>query len=305
MAFDAAWDERVRSAAFAKLRLLSDASGGVVTWSDIEDGFSFEGSRILFKNRQRGIYKPKVLDAALSITTTYRADSASLPYDDHSGADGYMRYKWEKTDPLLWTNQALRVALEEGVPLIWFVGIAVGLYKPIFPVFLVDEEPGLHQFVVALDEAQQERWSGADAADIPLLREYAEDVAKRRLHQPLFRARVLTAYGSQCGICSLRYPELLDAAHIRADSEGGKPVVTNGISMCKIHHAAYDSHLLGINSDYQVKIRPDVLDDSDGPTLRHAIQGLHDSPLHVPRRRAAKPDRDLLAERFEVFLRAS
>ena len=82
-------------------------------------------------------------------------------------------------------------------------------------------------------------------------------------------------------------------------------MVTNGISMCKIHHAAYDSHLLGISPDYQVKIRPDVLIDSDGPTLRHAIQGLHDSPLHVPRQRAAKPDRDLLAERFKMFLKAS
>ena len=82
-------------------------------------------------------------------------------------------------------------------------------------------------------------------------------------------------------------------------------MVTNGISMCKIHHAVYESHFLGIDPDCRVKIRPEVLDDSDGPTLRHASQSLYESPFPVLRRQAAKPDRDLLAERLEVFLKAS
>ena len=252
-----------------------------------------------------GIHKPKVLGAALSISTAFAVDPTSRPYDDDPGPDGFMRYKWDGQDPQRYTNRALRLACEQQLPLIWFQGVARSTYLPIFPVYLVAEEFDEKQFVVALDEEQRMRWRESDVIDLSLHRQYAEVLAKRRLHQPVFRARVITAYESRCGICTLRYPELLDAAHIKADSDGGESVVTNGISMCKIHHAAYDSDLLGISPDYQVKIRPDVLDDSDGPTLRHAIQGLHDTPLHVPRQQAAKPDPHLLAERFEVFLRAS
>ena len=79
----------------------------------------------------------------------------------------------------------------------------------------------------------------------------------------------------------------------------------NGISLCKLHHSAYDNNLLGIDPDYRVQIRRDVLDDYDGPTLRHSIQEVHESKLSLPRHRNARPDRQLLAERFEVFCRAS
>jgi putative restriction endonuclease len=75
--------------------------------------------------------------------------------------------------------------------------------------------------------------------------------------------------------------------------------------MCKIHHAAYDNDLLGIDPDYQVRIRPDVLDEADGPTLRYALQELHGIVLALPERRAARPDRELLGERYERFLLAS
>ena len=303
--FDVSQDRELRESAFAYLRSLILRSGGLVHRYELLGGFSFRGERFPLRHPQMGIHKPKVLEAALSISTAYAADPSSRPYDDHPGPDGFMRYKWDGSDPQRYTNRALRLSCERQLPLVWFQGVAPSTYLPIFPVYLVAEELDEMQFVVALDEGQRMRWKESEIIDLSIHRQYADVVAKKRLHQPVFRARVITAYESRCGICTLRYPELLDAAHIKADSDGGEPVVTNGISMCKIHHAAYDSNLLGIDADYQIKIRPDVLDDSDGPTLRHAIQGLHGSPLHVPGQRAAKPDRDLLAERFEVFLKAS
>jgi predicted restriction endonuclease len=41
----------------------------------------------------------------------------------------------------------------------------------------------------------------------------------------------------------------LDAAHIVADRDElfGQPVVPNGIPLSKIHHAAFDAHLIGID----------------------------------------------------------
>ena len=304
MGFDAELDTELRLSAFAYLRNLMTHTGGLVHWDDLRNGFTFRG-RGFSLWAQQGIHKPKTLDAALSITTTYARSPAHRPYDDHPGPDGYMRYKWEGTDPQRYTNRALRAACERQLPLVWFQGVAPGMYLPVLPVYVVDEEPGLHQFVVALDEQQRNEWQRARTEDLSLSREYAHRVTNTRLHQPLFRARVLAAYSSQCGVCSLRHPELLDAAHIKPDADGGEPVVPNGISMCKLHHAAYDNNLLGINPDYRVQIRSDVREEVDGPTLRYAIQSLHGASLHLPRRRAAQPDRDLLAERFEAFLRAS
>jgi len=54
-------------------------------------------------------------------------------------------------------------------------------------------------------------------------------------------------------ICPSRgEPRLLDAAHIvmDADEQLGQPVVSNGLPLTKIHHAAVDAHLIGIDPDY-------------------------------------------------------
>ncbi|HQO67030.1 MAG TPA: HNH endonuclease signature motif containing protein, partial [Spirochaetales bacterium] len=100
----------------------------------------------------------------------------------------------------------------------------------------------------------------------------------------------------------LNHPELLDAAHIIPDSdERGTPIVTNGLSLCKIHHAAYDQGILGIDADYSVHIREEILLERDGPMLKHGIQELDGSTLIVPRHADERPDRDRLAERYSRF----
>lgn len=136
-------------------------------------------------------------------------------------------------------------------------------------------------------------------------RRYAERIARVRLHQPEFRGRVLVAYERKCRVCDLRHPELLDAAHIFPDGEPlGQPVVPNGISLCKIHHAAYDENLVGIDPDYRVHVNEGLLRDTDGPMLKHGIQEMHGRLLSLPNRRADLPDRERLALRFEGFLSA-
>lgn len=253
---------------------------------------------------QRGIRKPRMLTAALSFRTVHAASPGERPYDDSPGADGFLRYKWRGSNPDHPENVALRTACARSLPMIWFQGIASGIYLPIYPVWLAGEEPEHLQFVVALEEEQLADWRALAPVDLRLRRRYATRVVEARLHQPVFRARVLNAYDSRCAVCRFKHPELLDAAHIRADRDGGEPVVTNGIAMCKIHHAAFDENFLGIDPDYRVQIRADLLAESDGPTLRHALQELHETKLILPARRTARPDRDLLAERFDSFRKA-
>jgi putative restriction endonuclease len=99
--------------------------------------------------------------------------------------------------------------------------------------------------------------------------------------------------------------ELLDAAHIIPDRDPmGEPVVSNGLSMCKIHHAAYDGNFLAVRPDYTVEIRGDILKENDGPMLKHGLQGLHNTKIILPARKQLRPNQNLLETRYNIFIKA-
>ncbi|MGA1344996.1 MAG: HNH endonuclease [Ilumatobacteraceae bacterium] len=275
-------------------------------------GFMWEGRPVRLVGTQTGIWRVKgVSDAAISIMTAYVPDGERRPYEDSYGLDDLLRYKWRGTDAMLADNVWLRRAMELRLPLIWFIGVdyAPGtktqVFLPQFPVYLVDEEPEHHQFVVAVD-GQQTLPRSASAEVIDITRRYNTSIAKVRVHQPVFRQAVLIAYERRCAVCRLPFQELLDAAHIKSDAEGGAATVTNGLSLCKIHHGAYDRDIIGISPDYRIHVRESVLQTFDGPTLQHSIKEMHGERLRqLPSATRQRPDRDLLAERFERFSRAS
>lgn len=285
---------------------LEAQGGGYVSARDLNT-FEFEGKRTALLQHMKGIRVVAGSEAALTIRTTFRLRPEDRPYADDVGSDGYPRYKWMGTNPDASDNAALRRAMVLRKPLIWFYGVGRAVFRALYPVWLADEEPDQHQFVVALTEDLRAQW-GHDflhPVDEALRREYVDTVVKRRLHQPQFRHRVLAAYARQCALCRLRHTRLLDAAHIKEDRDGGEPIVPNGVAMCAIHHRAFDSSVLGIRPDHIIEIRKDVLAEIDGPTLMHALQGLHTSKLTLPRSRPAWPRRDLLEERYERFRAAS
>jgi putative restriction endonuclease len=263
--------------------------------------FEIDGVSFRLMDAQRGIRKPQELSSALSIRTVYRVDGKNRPYADEVGSDGLLRYKWRGDDPNHAENRALREAMRQGVPLIWFFGIAPGVYKPIYPVYLLWEEPEERQFVIDPDVARGLVSPGAHVDEH--VRRYIVRETKQRLHQPVFRATVLRAYEKRCAVCALRHEQLLDAAHIVPDrAEAGIAAVRNGLALCKIHHAAYDCFVLGIRPDLVVEIRRDLLEEIDGPMLEHGLKGRHGQTLMaVPRVRAERPDRDLLDERYAAF----
>jgi putative restriction endonuclease len=295
-------DDQLRASAFAFLTGLATSGGGAVSWNDLQR-FEFDGRRIPLV-LQTGIRKVRGYEAALTILTTYRLRPEDRPYEDDIGADGYLRYKWRGTDAGHADNVALRRAMELSKPLAYLQGVQRGTYRVELPVWLVGEEADQYQFVVALDETLRDQWQPdtlLSGPDLALRRAYAIDQVRRRLHQPMFRHRVLAAYRTQCALCRLRHGELLDAAHIKEDSDGGEPIVPNGIAMCVLHHKAFDAFVLGVRPDYVVDVRRDVLDEQDGPTLQHALQGVHGSKLLLPSNRTARPSPDLLEERYERF----
>lgn len=300
-------DNELRAAAFAFLTDLCSRTGGLVRREDLRR-FTFRGRTISLEQHMRGIRVVEGHPAALTILTTYAARPQDRPYEDDIGPDLYPRYMWQGENPAAADNVALRTAMELSKPLAWFRAIEQGLYEAIYPVWVVDEEPEKRRFVIALDEVMRSSWQPdvlLSPPDIARSMEYNLQLVRRRLHQPDFRRRVLVAYRQQCALCRLRHVELLDAAHIQEDSEGGQPVVTNGIAMCAIHHRAFDAQVLGIRPNYVIEVRRDVREEQDGPTLQHALQGMHRQSLTLPRPKAAWPNTELLEERFERFLKAS
>ncbi|MDO8280839.1 MAG: hypothetical protein Q7T63_22330, partial [Burkholderiaceae bacterium] len=58
------------------------------------------------------------------------------------------------------------------------------------------------------------------------------------------------------------------------DEKFDQPVVPNGIPLSKIHHAAFDAHLIGIDPDYRLHVADRLLVQNDGPMLETLKQRL-------------------------------
>lgn len=295
----------IRAAALEWLDVVSDGGNLPVTRDTLANDFFFAGERFPLIDRGRGIRKPSGWDAALSIMTAFPKPGQDRPYEDDPGSDGFYRYKMRRGAHARSDNAGLRAALRNDVPLAWFFGIAPSTFVVTSPVYLIDEEPHLDQFVLAVTEGQ--RLVSPDSPVEAQLRQYVTALTKRRLHQRAFAGRVMIAYRERCAVCSLNHRDLLDAAHITPDShEKGLPIVSNGLALCKIHHAAFDRNILGIRPDLVVEIRQDILQEHDGPMLRHGLQELHGRQLmEIPTRRADRPDPERLTERYTTFSSAS
>jgi putative restriction endonuclease len=262
----------------------------------------FRGERVPIWNQQKGIFRPAILrepGAALTIQTSF--DS---PYDDRLDPDDdRLVYRYRGTDPAHPDNVALRRAMELRRPVLYLIAEEPGRYEPVSPCWVVADAPAQLAFYLLADARRD---LAAAIREDPLatapLKAYTTRIVKQRIHQGRFRYLVLSAYRDQCAMCRLRHLELLDAAHILPDrDERGNPEVTNGLSLCKIHHGAYDVNILGVAPDFTVHVRRDVLDEHDGPMLRYGLQELQGSRILLPRREAQHPNREYLEERFRRF----
>lgn len=296
---DADLDRRVRLTAFDWLAAHSGPDGEPVPRALLERGFTFEGERVTLVGPQ-GIFKPRILDLPLSIAT-----APNGPYND-SFSGGKLRYRYRGQDRDHRDNRGLRELMHRKLPLIYLFGLAPGVYLPIWPVFVTADYPDNLAFDIEVEDRKllsSSAESKPNAGDESARRSYVTRLVRIRMHQQSFRRRVLDAYKTQCTVCRLRYELLLDAAHIVPDSElDGEPIVQNGLALCKLHHAAFDRFFLSVTPDYRVEIRRDILEDSDGPMLQHGLKELHGAQIQLPRRPAARPNRDRLAERHSKFL---
>jgi putative restriction endonuclease len=292
-------DLPVRLAAFRWLEEQRAVHGEVLPWSLLLAGFSMAGERVPLVSQQ-GIFKPRLCRLPLSIRT-----SVGGPYRDAFAPNGLLQYRYRGDNRAHHENVGLRQAMQEKTPLVYLHGHVEGRYHAIWPVYVVADDPATLTFIV---EPRVEAGLSSDGdqavyEEPGIARRYAMRTVRQRLHQQRFAERVIAAYGERCALCRLRHRELLDASHIVPDCEPeGEPRVTNGLSLCKLHHAAFDGYFLTVDPDYRVQVRRDLLEEKDGPMLRHGLQELQGSSIHLPHRAALHPDREALAHRLEVFV---
>jgi len=298
-------DAVIRTVAFEHVRNLRDVHGEL-TSSQLAAGFPFNGQRIPLINPQRGIFKPQQMTNLLSIRTVFPAKGRKVWYDDQTEAhkqifasDETVDYAFMGTDPNAADNRWLREAFENQTPIIYFLGTAPGRYQPMLPTFIVGWSARALKAKLAFGLPDQPELTAPENA---IERRYALREVKQRLHQSTFREALIAAYGGRCALSGLPAPDLLDAAHIIADRDElmGQPVIPNGLALSKLHHAAFDTHLIGIDPDYRVHVSDRLMTLKDGPQLE-ALKELDGGMIVRPGRQRDCPDRERLAVRFERF----
>lgn len=330
-------EEQIRLEAFKWLKEQQLRYGDTLPREILAEGFSFQGEQIRLMGPQ-GIFKPRAFARKpISITTTvkspyedalmvdgfihYKYRGMDPNHQDNRG----LREAMNDETPLIYfhaTRPGQYVA-------IWPVYIVSD--DPVHFTFLAVADEQSTAYITAANrlntnmplEMQQDMFgktigqggaenflqgevfpyqSTTSTAGIEIRRSYATILAKQRLFQHTFRDIVLQAYQKQCAFCHLRHTELLDAAHIIPDSlELGRPVVNNGMSLCKIHHAAFDANIIGIRPDHIVEVNGRVLEEVDGPMLKYGIQSMHLQKIILPRHQDEWPDDEKLRFRYEQF----
>jgi putative restriction endonuclease len=248
------------------------------------------------------------MSGPLSVKTVVPKPKGRIWYHDQTSpelgtADDVVSYAFTGTSPQNTRNQWLRQAMEGQLPLIYFFGVAPSSYEPLFPAFVTEWQPEKLRCELSFSSAVAPEASLAEAR---LERRYAIRSIRQRLHQAVFRERVLAAYGYRCALSGLPEARLIDAAHIVPDDEElGQPDVRNGICMSKIHHAAFDAGLIGIDADLIVHVSRRLLELRDGTLLGQSLKTLEGQKLTVPDDPRSLPDRDRLALRFQSFRSSS
>jgi putative restriction endonuclease len=244
-----AWSEdaEIRLAAVDFVKDLQLLHGVTVPHAALVLGFEFHGTRVPMMGPQ-GIFTPKACSYPISITTVPAKPGKDRPYDDHLRDDGYLDYRYRRGGADHRDNVGLRRAMRDKVPVFYFLGIVPGQYVAAWPTFIVEDHRDRQTFTVQVDDAAAlgvQEFERVAESEVHARRSYVTRTVVQRVHQTEFRERVLRAYRQSCAICRLRHRQLLDAAHIIPDKDPrGLPLVSNGLALCKLHHAAFDRRFI-------------------------------------------------------------
>ncbi|WP_253445165.1 HNH endonuclease [Halomonas sp. Y3] len=300
-------DTRLRQAAFQRLEAITRQFSNDVPWEAIAEPVPMGEETFYIASRAIGIFKPRQMpDGILSIKTVVPKQGRVNIYSDGASDEGGFWYSLEAGGTAKAANRQLLISYERQDPIIYLMGVAPGRYFPLWPCYIDSVDLARELCHVSMrerigDVRRIAETTGTYDVD-ELEKRYVIREAKTRGHQAEFRARVMQAYSNRCAMTGLPVPQLLEAAHIIPDPHPGSTTeVSNGISLSRLHHRAYDADLIGIDPDYRIHLNDDLLSTQDGPLLE-SMKQLNGHKIFTPKRLDQKPSKEALELRYQQFL---
>ena len=111
-------------------------------------------------------------------------------------------------------------------------------------------------------------------------------------------------YEFTCAVCQLHIMTLdsvsvTEAAHIIPFSVSGNDDVRNGISLCQLHHWAFDRGLISLSNDYTVIVSELMVERGPDQWLLKTMKG---NEILLPRKHEEYPAQEAMEyHREEVF----
>ncbi len=137
------------------------------------------------------------------------------------------------------------------------------------------------------------------------LQQTAPIEAENPVRKPAFRRAIMRIYEYTCVVCQLHILTLdgqsvTEAAHIIPFTISNNDDVRNGISLCQLHHWAFDEGLISFSDTYTVIVSE--LMSERGPT-EWLLSTLRDKSILLPEQKELFPDQEALSWHREKVLR--
>lgn len=121
--------------------------------------------------------------------------------------------------------------------------------------------------------------------------------SKKKIREPGFRRAIMRIYDYTCAVCELQILTLsgesvTEAAHIIPFRKSNNDDVRNGISLCKLHHWAFDRYLFSVDEIYNVTVS-DLMTEQ-GP-MEWKLTMLNGKGILLPEREELYPAQEALA----------
>ncbi|WP_038097399.1 HNH endonuclease [Thioalkalivibrio sp. HK1] len=297
-------DAVIRRAAFRHVRHNVDRDG-CIEEIELRRGFDFGGQRMTIVHPQMGIHKPARMRFLLSIKTVFPRPGGRVWYDDQQDirkrvfeSEESLDYAFMSRDPKRAQNRHLRAAMENEIRIIYFLGVAPGRYQVLMPSYITAWDADGFKAGISFGLPDQEILPAPNLSQ----RRYALSLYKRRLHDTWFKMAVSQAYDHRCAISRLRDAKLVEVARIlpiRTDRIAHFEV-RDGLLLSRMHHAAFEEDLIGIDADYRLHLS-ERLSGYDHAPMLDSLVGLQGTKISLPERMQDRPHRDRLAMRFERF----
>ncbi len=167
-------------------------------------------------------------------------------------------------------------------------GVTAGFNDQAYAVLQGNEQLTLELIELILSESFPE----SIVPDIAIHLGFELTTRNVQKRDPKFRKEVLRAYNYQCAVCGydLRMDDVsvgLEAAHIKWKQFHGPCDVSNGLTLCAVHHKAFDKGAFSITEDFKVKLSDSL---NGGEQAQRLFFDFEDKPIRLPKRENWMPN---------------